>query len=541
MDAPRSLPGLARTLALSGPMGAGKSTVGPRLAERLGVPFVDSDALVAQRTGMTVGEAFRALGEPAFRALEGELIAPLLADGRARVLSLGGGTVTHTPTRRALLRDAIVVTLLAPAEALVARLSAQEIDARPRLADAADRVGALAEMIASRAAAYAEAHAVLDARRPIDELVAEASSIGRADPVAVGLGERSYRVDLGDGALAAFVGSAEANALLGARAVLVSDVAIWAALAEHRDVASLAAHRSFAPVVLLPSGEEHKGLAAVERIWDAALDAGVDRKGAIVALGGGVVGDVAGFAAATLLRGVRVVQVPTTLLAMVDASVGGKTAIDRAQGKNLVGAFHQPSRVVADTSLLATLPPRQLRAGLAEVVKTAVLEGEGFLAMLEADADALLAGDRAALRRAIRRSIVHKASVVADDERETGTARAALNLGHTLGHAFEAEGGYARLTHGEAVAIGMVAALDLGLARGVGTRALRDRVVHLLARLGLPHDWRDQPLAAALPWIASDKKREGAHIRFILIERPGAVRIERLAPAEIAASLASIR
>jgi 3-dehydroquinate synthetase len=253
-----------------------------------------------------------------------------------------------------------------------------------------------------------------------------------------------------------------------------------------------------------------------------------------VAIGGGVVGDLAGFAAATLLRGVRFVQVPTTLLAMVDSSVGGKTGLDRAQGKNLVGAFHQPSLVVCDVDALATLPPRELRAAMAEVVKTAWIEGEADVAALEADAEVLLAsGERgdAARERAILRSLRTKARIVALDETEQGPRRL-LNLGHTLGHVVEAASGYT-LVHGEAVAVGLVAAMRISAALGHASAGDVARMVRLLERLGLDVRWPPLAPAEVGRWLAADKKSDGQAVRFVAAGAPGALEVVAIPRAEV--------
>src|SRR5690606_13141961 len=253
-------------------------------------------------------------------------------------------------------------------------------------------------------------------------------------PIAVALGPRTYQVRIGRGVLSEL--PAELAALGGA-VVIVADENVeepWA-----RPIARAIAPRA---TITLAPGEENKTLAAVERIWDGALEAGVDRGALVLAVGGGVVGDLAGFAASTLLRGVRFAQVPTSLLAMVDSSVGGKTGFDRPQGKNLVGTFHQPRFVLCDVDTLSTLPDAELRAGLAEVVKSAWIDGEASVRALEQDAERLLARDGEALERAVRMSVALKADVVASDEHESGR-RMVLNLGHTLGHAIEAARGYA--------------------------------------------------------------------------------------------------
>jgi shikimate kinase/3-dehydroquinate synthase len=267
------------------------------------------------------------------------------------------------------------------------------------------------------------------------------------------------------------------------------------------------------------------------------VEAGADRDAVVVGHGGGVVTDMAGFAAAVLLRGVRWVALPTTLLAMVDASVGGKTGVDLGPAKNAVGAFHQPSAVVVDTAHVATESARAYAGGLAEVVKSAAIGDAALFEALEAGADAVRAREPAMVEELVYRSVAVKAAVVARDEREAGD-RALLNFGHTVGHALEAEGGFTRLTHGEAVALGMVAALRIGTALGVTDAGLAERVTALLARLGLPTDLDAQPLGAALPFVGLDKKRRGGAIRFVLLRRLGEACLHALAPDALAPLLA---
>jgi 3-dehydroquinate synthase len=270
----------------------------------------------------------------------------------------------------------------------------------------------------------------------------------------------------------------------------------------------------------LSPGETAKTLESVDTIWNAALDTGVDRSSLLIGIGGGVVGDLAGFAAATLLRGVRVAHVPTTLLAMVDSAVGGKTGFDTRHGKNLIGAFHQPSFVVADVHMLSSLPRDERRAGLGEVVKAAWIDGEAAVAQLEADADALARGDEAAMTRAIRMAVQLKARVVTEDEREAGL-RAHLNLGHTLAHAIEASSGYAGIRHGEAVSLGMVAACRVAARLGRMPASDAERAVRLLDQLGLPTAVEPYLTDRVLSFLVADKKRKGGKVSFVAPGRPG--------------------
>ena len=282
----------------------------------------------------------------------------------------------------------------------------------------------------------------------------------------------------------------------------------------------------FADAVVIPSAassEERKTLRTAEYIYDALAARMMRRDGTIVALGGGVVGDIAGFAAATYMRGVRLIQVPTTLLAQADAAVGGKTGVNHARGKNLIGAFYPPAAVFCDSRFLSSLPPREYRAGLAEVVKYALLGDAEFFGWLEENAAQLAARDAAAMQHAIVRSVRMKAEIVAADERETGTRRALLNLGHTFAHGLENAAGYGEWLHGEAVAAGLVAAAKLSVKLGAGfSSSETERVVALLQKFGLPSSFAGADADAVFRAMVMDKKRMQSEARFVLMQKIGA-------------------
>jgi shikimate kinase/3-dehydroquinate synthase len=516
---------------LSGMMGTGKSTVARQLAAQLGVEPVDLDARIAARAGTSIPEIFRAEGEEAFRRLEAEEARALLDEGRPTVVALGGGTVTRDDTRRMLLRHGTLITLSAPAEELARRLAGTT--GRPLL-ESGESAQILADLLEERAAVYAECHAEVrtEGRDPA-AVAREVLAVARRRPIVVPLGRRTYRVEIGAGVLAT-LGSRLQRHVPGA-VVLVTDENVhrpWAARAiEHAEEAG----RKVVPVVLTP-GEAHKTIAAVEAIWDAALDAGVDRRAGVLAVAGGVPGDLAGFAAATLLRGVRFAQVPTSLLAMVDSSVGGKTGFDRPQGKNLVGAFHQPEFVLVDVDTLATLPDEEMSAGLAEVLKAAWLESEEAVAGLERDAAALRAKEPAAVERAIRMAVQLKADVVAEDEREAGT-RMVLNLGHTIGHAIEAASDFT-IRHGEAVGLGLLAAFRIAAGLGDPDAPLHERrCERLLRAFGLPTDLDRHLDERTLAFVGADKKRAAGKVRFVVPGPPGRVERVPLTPERIRALL----
>lgn len=339
------------------------------------------------------------------------------------------------------------------------------------------------------------------------------------DEVRVNLGERSYVITIGPDAISR-LGSIVVTAGGATRAAVVSNPSIAKYYAKPV-LQSLKAVNIEAELVLVPSGERFKTLGTVRRIYDALLDMKMDRSGVLVALGGGVIGDMAGFAAATYMRGIDFYQVPTTLLAQVDASVGGKTGVDLPQGKNLVGAFHQPKAVVIDTLTLNTLPKRELRSGLAEVVKHGIIYDQAFYRFLDEHAPNLLGRDADALQEAIRRSVEIKRDVVEQDERESGL-RAILNYGHTVAHAIEVLSGYGKYRHGEASSIGMVTEALLAEREGFAEAGIAAEIAKTLAKMRLPVKM-DPSLATEemIRAIELDKKTLGGKIRLALPTRIG--------------------
>ena len=346
-------------------------------------------------------------------------------------------------------------------------------------------------------------------------------------------GAAPYRITIGPGLLDD--GDLMAATLRGRHALIVSDANVAPLYADRLETALRRAKPSLQVARhVVAAGEAEKTLANFASVIEALASLGATRDASVVALGGGVVGDMAGFAAACWMRGIDCVQIPTTLLAMVDSSVGGKTAVDIPQGKNLVGAFHPPRAVIADTAVLRTLPPRELRAGLAEVIKYGAIIDATFLAWLVSHCDWLLAGDDALLAEAIARSCEHKAAITERDPYEHGE-RALLNFGHTFGHAIEAEQGYAEgLNHGEAVAVGMVLAARLSHALDMATRADADGLQALLQRFGLPVAIpAGLDADALLARMRLDKKAQASGLRFILWDRPGAARVVADVPEDV--------
>jgi 3-dehydroquinate synthase len=352
--------------------------------------------------------------------------------------------------------------------------------------------------------------------------------------VRVALDRRSYPIHIGRGLVAR--ADLVAAAVPQPRVAIVTNdtvAPLWLErLAGPLEAAGVACVR-----IVVPDGEDHKDWPTLDRVIGELLTHRCDRRTAIVALGGGVVGDLAGFAAATYQRGVPFVQVPTTLLAQVDSSVGGKTAINHPLGKNMVGAFYQPQLVLADMDTLATLPERELRAGVAEVIKHGAIRDAALFAWLEANVERLVARDADALAHAVKRSVENKAEVVARDERETGE-RALLNFGHTFGHAIETGLGYGTWLHGEAVAAGMVMAAELSVRLGMLDPQSAERLRRLLERAGLPVAGPQLPADRYLELMSVDKKAEGGRLRFILLEALGAAVIRAgVAPDALRATL----
>jgi 3-dehydroquinate synthase len=348
-----------------------------------------------------------------------------------------------------------------------------------------------------------------------------------APPLEVALGERSYPIHIGAGLLDRAL--LFAPHVAGRRAAIVTNETIAPLFADRLE-ATLRSAGATTLRVVLPDGEAFKTLETLNRVFDALLAASADRRTVIVALGGGVVGDIAGFAAATYQRGVPYIQVPTTLLAQVDSSVGGKTAVNHPLGKNMIGAFHQPLAVIADTDTLATLPGRELAAGLAEVVKHGAIADAQFLEWIDTNAAALRARDAAALAHAIRRSCEIKAAVVAEDERETGS-RALLNFGHTFGHAIESGLGHGTWLHGEAVAAGMVLAARFSARQGRIPSSAAERLVAVMHKLGLPVDAPKMSPERWLEFMGRDKKNRDGRVTLILLDALGAASIVKDTPS----------
>lgn len=503
-------------LFLIGFMAAGKTTVGRALAAASGRVFVDLDELVAADAGEAV-HALVARDQARFRALEARALERLIGRGCAgHVIATGGGAAVFGDNLRHMRAAGFVAALGVDVDASRARAAGGP--ERPLLADA----DALAR---ARGPHYRRAHVVVETTgRSVSEVVARVAEAERAwirlppacrSATVVSLEGRSYPVVVHEAAVD--------GALLRTQLDEVTRVAI---LTDHNVArhwrTALAGALPDAELLEIEPGEPSKTLATYGRLCEELVARGLDRGSAVVALGGGVVGDLAGFVAATLFRGVRVIQLPTTLVAMTDAAIGGKTAVDLPAGKNLVGAFWQPRLVACGLEMLATLPVRERRAGFGELWKYALLDGAALWGQVEACAS-WAAGEHAqgpppALAEVIERAIAYKAAIVGRDERELTGHRALLNLGHTVGHAIESATG---LHHGEAVGLGLVAACRVSAAVAGAPPDLEREVVEALRRTGLPFELDPLLTDDVVERIKVDKKRLGDHVRFITVREVG--------------------
>ena len=503
-------------LFLVGPPGIGKSTVAPLVARRLGASVVELDRAIERRAAKSCKRIIEEDGWDRFRDLESLVLARLRATPAWIVVDTGGGAVIRDENRKRMRELGLIIGLSGSLDRVASGI-AKTMERRP-YANVAPRDRARAAL-RERKAAYAHADVTFDVERDAtadDSAHAIAAWILAARGIRIDVGgEQPYPVLVRSGLLDQ-VGTHLGDIGWYGRVAIVSEPDA-AARYEARLMRSLE-HAGLDPVALrLPTGESAKSVRAVTALWADFARSGVGRDGGIVALGGGAVGDAAGFAASTYLRGVRVAHVPTTLLAMVDASIGGKTAIDIPAGKNLVGAFHPPDAVFADAGLLASLPQRQLSSGLAEVVKSAFLADRDAVAHVERSLDAILHGEIGPQTTTVALAAEVKAGIVTLDPRETGL-RELLNFGHTLGHAYEAASSY-RVTHGEAVAIGLVFASALSETLGLAPRSLRIDVERLLSRARLPiraHLDRD-----VWTYLQRDKKARAGKVRWILPRRVG--------------------
>jgi len=504
-------------LFLVGPPGVGKSVVGRELARMLGASFLDMDDAIERATGRPNARTIIERGIEAFRDHETRLLDGLRPTPAWEVVATGGGASIRPANRERMRRLGLIVGLRGSVAAITRGL-ARTMDEREHLVREGITPRAHAERILrERRGVYADVDVGFEVAGAADAVARSiaawiVSSRGIRVDVA---GSRPYPVLIRAGLLE-HVGRHLADLGWRGRVAVAGDRT--ARRAYLPAVASSLRGAGMEPVVVaVPEGERAKSKAALERLWRDLARAGIGRDGGIVAVGGGATGDLAGFAAATYMRGIALAHVPTTLLAMVDSSIGGKTGIDLPEGKNLVGAFHQPSAVFSDPAAIATLPERQVSSGLAEVIKTAFLADRESVAHAARSVERVLDRDLAPTTLLISMSAELKAAVVGADEREAGL-RELLNFGHTLGHAYEAASGY-RVAHGEAVAVGMVFATALAEELALAPRSLRPGLEDLLRRARLPVRARIPERAWRL--LGRDKKVRAGKVRWILPRRVG--------------------
>jgi shikimate kinase / 3-dehydroquinate synthase len=525
-------------IILVGMMGSGKTTVGRLLAKILGKTFIDSDEEIQKRTGVSIQHIFDVEGEAGFRQREADIVQELLLRNDI-VLATGGGAILDSQSRNVMRENGTVVYLKSGIHDLWQRT---RHDRNRPLLKTADPRAKLQELFEQRNPLYTDTADIvihtgkqsvqvllsaLQRKLNLSNMTSQAAN--NMQTLKVGLAERSYPIHIGGGLLSRK--DLLLPLLLHKRVAIVSNTTV--APLYLKQLSKMLEDNGVRVVpIILPDGEQYKNSETLNLIYDALLTHRCERNTPLIALGGGVVGDMTGFAAATYLRGVPFIQIPTTLLSQVDSSVGGKTGINHPLGKNMIGAFYQPQIVLADIETLNTLPDQELRAGLAEVIKYGLIRDMPFLEWLEANMKKLLARDSASLQYAITRSCENKAEVVGSDERESGD-RALLNLGHTFGHAIENGMGYGAWLHGEAVASGTVMAADLSHRMGWISEQDVTRVRNIFERAGLPVIGPHLGIEQYLQLMGLDKKVVDGQIRFILLQALGHAVISSEVPVEL--------
>ncbi len=507
----------SQKIFLAGFMGTGKSEVGRHLAQLLKWPFVDLDQKITQQTGKSISAIFARHGEAAFRKLERQTLSTLLQGGQA-VVALGGGAVCSQSQLQRLKKAGTLILLQASPETLQRRLRSDR--SRPLL-QKPDPLSEIVTLLKKRAPYYDAIHWRVSTEGRTPKQVAQ--QIAKFYPIEqqalkVSLGDRSYPIYFQQDVIKSLNGLLR-NKFTGERLFLLTNSVVDRLYGKQwlREL-----KREFKVEKLaIPDGERHKNLNTMAKIYRAMTQAQVDRTTPLLALGGGVIGDMGGYAAATFLRGIPYIQVPTTLLAQVDSSIGGKTGVDLPEGKNLVGAFYQPSMVLVDTRLLQTLSPRQMRCGMAEVIKYGAIFDSKLTGLLEKQMKDFLKNPGSTMEGVIRTCCEWKAWVVKLDERETRGIRAKLNFGHSLGHAIETLTDYRRYTHGEAIAMGMSFAARASMAKqGLAQQAVA-RLEALLKAAGLPQKWPNFSPARYGKVLLQDKKRVSGSIKFVYLNKIG--------------------
>jgi 3-dehydroquinate synthase len=521
-------------LILTGFMGTGKSSVGREAARRLGRIFVDMDAEIERRAGKPIRRIFYEDGEAAFRQMEAALCAEL-SDQRGLVIATGGGALVNPASQAVMMASGPVICLSSTADEILQRLhlsgpGAEEGPIDRPLLNTADPRAEINRLLALRHEAYASIPWQIDTTGlTIHQVTDRVLEVANIITLPVRPPGTEYEIHIGTGMLAHAGGVLRATGVPeGNRVAVVSNPVVMPLYGDQVEASLCSA--GFHPFACtVPDGEQYKTLATVAALYDQFLAGRLDRGSTVLALGGGVTGDIAGFAAASFMRGVRFVQVPTTLLAMVDSSVGGKTGVDLPQGKNLVGAFKQPAVVMIDPAVLETLPKEEFRSGLIETLKHGIISDPGLFAELAHPPDPQIT------TRQIAQALRVKIEVVEQDPYEGGR-RAVLNLGHTVGHALEKLSDYA-LRHGEAVGIGMVAAARIAAELGQAAPPLASEIESVLTGWGSPTRSPPHDVDAIWEAMTHDKKRRGHNLRWVLPHAIGKVGISDQVPKQVVTSI----
>ncbi|RMD60242.1 MAG: 3-dehydroquinate synthase, partial [Nitrospirae bacterium] len=504
-------------IVLTGFMATGKSSTGRELAKRLGYEFVDTDELIVEREGMSIKEIFEKKGEPYFRELEKRIVKEV-SKRDSVVIAPGGGAIKDEENMRALKRNGIMICLRAEPEEILRRVKSEE-GVRPLL-NVPDPLSEIKRLLREREKFYREADFSLDTDdKDVDTVVDEIiKKLGLyAHRVHVGLGKRSYDIFVSRDLIGKI--GIYTKAFRPTKVAVISNPNVFSIYGDAL-IHALKEEDIDYETFLIPDGEQYKDLFWVSYLYDKMLGSKLDRGSVLIALGGGVIGDITGFVASTYMRGISYIQLPTTLLAQVDSSVGGKTGVNHPLGKNMIGSFWQPSLVIIDINTLKTLPEREFRAGMAEVIKYGVIyDNLLFEALRKKREEILELSDE--LIHIIRRCCQIKSEVVSKDEREEGL-RAILNFGHTIGHAIEAATGYTSLLHGEAIAIGMCMAAELSVELGLLNRASANMIKELIDAYGLPTEIREEfSIDTIMEVMRIDKKFYSGSLRFVLLEDIG--------------------
>ena len=537
-------------------MATGKTQAGRFLAQRIGWPMVDADDEVESRAGKSIGEIFRQDGEDAFRALERDVIRELCS-GTGRVVAAGGGAFIDPENRDLMLANGLVICLSAQAETIHRRVAGlddgsggQSQPVRPLLAggDPLDRISTL---MTQRADAYAQAHHTVQtddltveqvAQRTLDICLPNIRDTGgnlMADPTlsdpdlaaVVRHSGGSYPVVAGWGIMDQLGERLQSMGVKGPVYIITDSnvMNLYGRRVQNTlEKTGIAAH-----CFVIPAGETSKSFQVAQAIYDWLVGLKAERGQAIIAVGGGVPGDLGGFVAATFLRGVPFIQVPTSMAAMADASIGGKTAVNLPQAKNMVGAFYQPQGVFADVQVLSTLGKRELAEGWAEAIKEGFILDASLVDVFQEHAEALMQLEPEISTQVIRRSMAIKADVVSQDERETLGVRILLNYGHTIGHALEAPTEYGRFLHGEGVAVGMMGAARIAYGMGMIPQEIVDQQESLLKRFNLPTTAPGVPVDGIFRAMSLDKKTEGGVNRWVLLEEVGKAVVRHDVPRDL--------